>query len=157
MDYEGTKRNVGPPGHPYGAAHVAILERDGGMSSMCRGRASIFRDDYLGIRENRVTHTHTHTHSLIGAHRALVYSFLRRYARGGHSFSEGGPPFSVSARLPLCLLSGQSAPPPCASDGSSRSAASLLLCRRGGRRGCAPTHDFDGKKLTIKNMTIWKN
>lgn len=57
MDYEGTKRNVGPPGHPYGAACVAILERDGGMSSMCRGRASIFRDDYLEIRENRVTHT----------------------------------------------------------------------------------------------------
>ncbi len=61
MDYEGTKRNVGPPAHPYGAAHVAILERDGGMSSMCRGRASIFPDDYLEIRENRVTHTHTHT------------------------------------------------------------------------------------------------
>lgn len=150
MDYEGTMRNVGPPGHPYGAACVAILERDGGMSSMCRGWASIFPDDYLGIRKNRVTH------SLIGAHRSLVYSFLRRYARGGHSFPEGGPPFSVSARLPLCLLSGQSAPP-CASDGSSRSAASPLLCRRGGRRGCAPTHDFDGKKLTIKNMTIWKN
>lgn len=101
MDYEGTKRNVGPPAHPYGAAHVAILERDGGMSSMCRGRASIFRDDYLGIRKNRVTH------SLIGAHRALIFTEIRK---GGHSFPEGGPPFSVSARLPLCLLSGQSAP-----------------------------------------------
>lgn len=105
MDYEGTKRNVGPPGHPYGAARVAILERDGGMSSMCRGWASIFPDDYLEIRENRVTH------SLIGAHRALVSLFIfTEIRKGGHSFSEGGPPFSVPARLPLCLLSGQSAP-----------------------------------------------
>lgn len=72
MDYEGTKRNVGPPGHPYGAACVAILERDGGMSSMCRGRASIFPDDYLGIRKNRVTH------SLIGAHRALIFTEIRK-------------------------------------------------------------------------------
>ena len=149
MDYEGTKRNVGPPGHPYGAAHVAILERDGGMSSMCRGRASIFPDDYLEIRKNRVTH------SLIGAHRALVYSFLRRYARGGHSFSEGGPPFSVSARLPLCLLSGQSAPV-CVGRilPFRRISPAVPLWRKG--RTC-PTHDFDGKKLTIKNMTIWKN
>lgn len=72
MDYEGTKRNVGPPAHPYGAACVAILERDGGMFSMCRGRASIFRDDYLGIRKNRVTH------SLIGAHRALIFTEIRK-------------------------------------------------------------------------------
>lgn len=156
MDYEGTKRNVGPPGHPYGAACVAILERDGGMSSMCRGRASIFPDDYLGIRKNRVTHTHTHTHSLIGAHRALVYSFLRRYARAATLFPRVVRPFPCPHVCPSASSRG-SQPPPCASDGSSRSAASPLLCRRGGRGGRALTHDFDGKKLTIKNMTIWKN
>lgn len=156
MDYEGTKRNVGPPGHPYGAACVAILERDGGMSSMCRGRASIFRDDYLEIRENRVTHTHTHTQSHRRASRVSLFIFTE-IRKGRPLFFRGWSAlFRIRTFAPLPPL-GAVSPPPCASDGSSRSAASPLLCRRGGRGGRAPTHDFDGKKLTIKNMTIWKN
>ena len=84
MDYEGTKRNVGPPGHPYGAACVAILERDGGMSSMCRGRASIFRDDYWEIRENRVTHTQSHRR----ASRVSLFIFTE-IRKGRPLFSRG--------------------------------------------------------------------
>lgn len=147
MDYEGTKRNVGPPGHPYGAACVAILERDGGMSSMCRGRASIFPDDYLGIRENRVTHT-------VSSARIARY-FYGDTQGAATLFPRVVRPFPYPHVCPSASSRGSQ--PPCASDGSSRSAASPLLCRCGGRGGRAPTHDFDGKKLTIKNMTIWKN